>query len=160
MQARLPDGASARAPDSAMTASTASASKLPWNTANCDSTDRSVGSSKSHDQSSVARKVAWRSGRPPRDSNRSKRRCMRCSSTCGGITRTRAAASSIASGKPSSDLASWSTALRSAAFGAKLWWAALARRRKSSTASWLSSGGSANTVSPGMPSTSRLVTRN
>jgi len=61
----------------------------------------------------------------------------------GGITRTRAAASSIASGRPSSSFTSGAIAVRSAAVSFRPLFAASARRVNSSAPSSPGSGASA-----------------
>lgn len=93
---------------------------------------------------------------------RLRQRCsfMRARTARGGITRTRTAASSIASGKPSRSRTSVAIAVLSSAFGSKSGFAAFARRTNSSLPSWVASGASARTSSPGKPSTSRVVARN
>jgi hypothetical protein len=84
-------------------ASAASRSKPPANTDSRSSNARSGGSSSSYDQSTVARSVCWRgiAERLPRVSS-AKRRSSRSWTSAIDIERIRAAASSIASGIPSS----------------------------------------------------------
>ena len=84
---------------------------------------------------------------------------MRASSARGGSVRTRAAASSMASGRPSSSFTSAPTATWSSSLAWKSRLADAARRRNSCLASSACSGASASASSPTMPSTSREVTR-
>ena len=87
---------------SASTASAASSVNPTSNADSCAKAACSSADSSSHDQSSVARSVACRSRRPPVDVSSRNRSPMRSSSFAGRMTRTRAAASSIASGSWSS----------------------------------------------------------
>ena len=115
----------------------------PSNTDNWASAAFSGNESRSHDQSNTARSVACRSTRPPVDESSLNRSLMRERSVRGGITRTRAAASSIASGRPSSSFTS--AANRRLILGARLnpGFAASALRRNSAAASAGASGAKA-----------------
>ena len=84
---------------------------------------------------------------------------MRASSARGGRMRARAAASSIASGRPSSICTSDSMATRSACTDSAACPAAAARTKKSALASSTSNGGRLTVCSPAMPNSSRVVTR-
>ena len=83
---------------------------------------------------------------------------MRSRSLPGDITRERAAASSMASGRRSSKATRDSTCGRSPADSVKPGFADRARAANRSTASGTDSGGRGRDCSPGSPSTSRLVT--
>src|SRR6185369_14906807 len=72
------------------TASTASSAKLPANTESCASADLSQSASCSHDQSSVARSVAWRPRPAPLDASRRKRSPIRARTRDGARRGARA----------------------------------------------------------------------
>ena len=112
-------------------------------------------------QSIAPRSVLWRviveRDPPERMLNRSSRRAAICS---GVSTRTLAAASSIARGIPSSRRQISSITVEFDPSTSKEGSMAIARSRKSSTASVvIASGGTSHTLSPETPSGSRLVVR-
>ena len=143
---------------SSTTASADSRAKPPSKVESWASADCSACDSRSQDQSSVARSVAWRSRRPPRAASNLKRSPMRRSRMFGGSTRTRAAASSMARGSRSSKSTRGAIAAASVALKALVTPAARTRCWNICTASAVSSGVSSKACSPAMPSTSRLVT--
>ena len=148
------------APSAVVTAATAladSSVKPPSNTDSWASVAFSASLSSSHDQSKPpATSPAGRAG-PPFERSTSNRSFMRASNVRGAMTRTRAAASSIARGRQSSTLpaARWHSGRRDrdVALPRSLAASGTARRRLRA-----SSGGTARISSPTMPSTSRVVT--
>ena len=140
------------------TASAAARSNEPTNTDSRPNAASSAGSSRSVDQVSVARKVWCRPrARPPPVSSRS--RSSRRSRICAGVRlRTRAAASSMASGMPSSRVTMSSTLVRSRRRATKSWRAAPARSTKSRTRLRAQPGSRARRCARRRhPSASRLV---
>ena len=140
-----------------MTASAADSVNPPPKTDTCASADCSAGDSRSHDQSSVAFRVACRSRRFPLVTRTLKRELIRCNSTRGGMMRARAAASSMASGNrsrrfTSGPMAAWSSVLYTPRTPR-----ARTRCTNIRVASSLSRGANAIVCSPTMPRTSRLV---
>jgi hypothetical protein len=156
----------ARAP----TPAAASGVIVPGNTASRSASRRSWSSSRSQLQATTARSVRCRGSAvrlPPVGSwNRSPKRAATCST---GSARTRAAASSIASGSPSSRRQISTTAVTLSWVTAKPGWTATARSANSRTTGWAMaspaeapgsgrpSGGTGHRASPRIPSGSRLV---
>ena len=145
-------------PERSSAASADSIVNPPSNTESCAKAALSGSDSRSQDQSKVERSVACRSRRPPVEVSSLKRSLMRESSVLGGITRTRAAANSIASSRHSSSFTSGAMAALSSSVGWKSRFADSARCTKSTAASGAGSGASARVSSPTSPSTSRVVT--
>ena len=153
------------------TASAAPSDQPPWNTERRRRRHCSAGDSSSYDQSTSALNVCWRGSavREPPVSRR--KRSLRRPSICSGVrTRTRAAASSKASGMPSSRVQTDATAAALPALNRKVGRAAVARSTNKRTESqspkasgfWppgggRPSGGRGRTDSPPMPRASRLV---
>jgi hypothetical protein len=138
-------------------------------TEHCMSACRSALVSRSQDQSRALLSVAWR-GRASRGPplSTSKRRESRSLSCRGFSTRMRAAASSMASGKPSRLRTMSAMTSSSPSAGVKLGLATRARSRKSATASddaasaaepGTASGSTASVCSAGRRKSSREVTR-
>ena len=142
------------------------------NTASRSASSRSSGASRSQLHSTTARSVRWRgmAVRLPPVSSRN-RLDSRAAISPIGITRSRAAASSMASGRPSSRRTisvTWATVVSSTQKPALT---ACARSISRRTAGWSiastaetptggrPSGGSTQSASPTMPSGSRLVVR-
>ena len=144
----------------------------PWNTDRRANSRRLSASSRSWLQSIAPRSVRWRSGRsrPPADS-RPSRSLSRATIAAGVRIRTRAAASSMASGRPSSRRTISATAAALSAVSVNPWRTAMARSRNRRTASepaiasrsvaaagGTGSGGTANSCSPAIRSGARLDT--
>ena len=144
----------------------------PWNTDRRANSRRLSASSSSWLQSIAPRSVRCRSGRsrPPADSSPS-RSFSRVTIADGVRIRTRAAASSIASGRPSRRRTISATATAFSAVSVNPWRTAMARSRNSRTASapaissrsvvpaaGTGSGGTANSCSPAIRSGARLDT--
>ncbi len=152
------DACSTSASPRSATASTASTVKPAGNTDSCASNERSAEPSRSQLQSRAPRSVRCRgiaSRSPPVSTRRlSSSRTAVCAGDRAG---TQAAASSIASGTPSSRSQIRSMSARFASVSSNPYDAAWARSTNSRTAS--PRGGTVKTTSPGLPSASWLVAR-
>jgi len=159
-------------PAALATSSTASSVQPPTKTASRRNSRRSSSSSRSWLQAMAPRSVCWRAGRsraPPVSSG--SRRSRRASIAWGDSSRTRAAASSIASGSPSSRWQISATAGPLSSVRTKSGVIAAARSTKRATAanrdsasaaggccrSGRASGGTGRSCSPLSPSGARLV---
>ncbi len=141
------------------TASAASSVNPPSKIEHCAKAACSHGVSRSHDQSIAALSVSWRAAAPRAPARRLKRSRIRSTICAGESTRTRAAASSMASGRPSSSRTTSATAARLDSLRTKSGFCARARVAKSSIASTSSGSGSMGKISsPGKWRRSRLVT--
>ena len=148
----------AMAPGSAQTTSAASNVAPPLNAANLRNTTCSAGSRRSWLQSTRRRSVCWRGSiprpLPVRSEKRSSRRAVMSTSV---RERSRAAASSMASGNPSRRSTSCTARACSSGRIVKSDRTAVARAARRSRASSRASGGIAHETSPGTASGSRLV---
>ena len=151
---------SASTPSPAQTSSTAARVAPGGKTDRRRASRRSGSLSRSQLQSTTARSVRWRPAAarlPP--VRRRKRSCRRSASCSSGIERSRAAASSMARGRPSIRRQTSATAGLVASSSEKSGDADVARSANSRTAASSSRGPTGESASPSIASGSRLVAR-